>query len=264
MKIENSIAVKDSSNSIKQPEWFESWFDTEYYQTLYQYRDQREARQLLERLKDVLRLAPHHHLLDLACGRGRHSRYLASLGLNVCGLDLSPSSIAYARAAASGAVQFEVHDMREPFGEATYDFVFNLFTSFGYFDDKKDNQQVVHNISRALKRGGKLVMEYFNPTHTLRNLKPFEVKEEGGIRFTIMKEVRNKCIYKYIKFTHDGRQHNFYERVQLLYPDDFATFFNQSGLHLSQILGDYKLNTFSDSSERMILIAEKREEGIMK
>jgi SAM-dependent methyltransferase len=62
-------------------EWFESWFDSPHYQGLYRYRDDTEASGLVDAL--VARLKPSRgaRVLDLGCGTGRHSKYLASKGL---------------------------------------------------------------------------------------------------------------------------------------------------------------------------------------
>ena len=51
-------------------------------------------------------------ILDLACGKGRHSIFLNSLGYNVTGLDLSKNSIEQAKTNESSSLHFEVHDMR--------------------------------------------------------------------------------------------------------------------------------------------------------
>ncbi|MFN3940966.1 MAG: YkgJ family cysteine cluster protein, partial [Chitinophagales bacterium] len=77
-------------------------------------------------------------ILDLACGKGRHSIYLNQLGYDVTGADLSENSIKEASKFANEKLHFKVHDMRIPF-EEKYDAIFNLFTSFGYFENDADN-----------------------------------------------------------------------------------------------------------------------------
>src|SRR6185369_2757945 len=113
-----------------QPEWFASWFDSAHYHRLYAHRDDAEAAALVDRLIDRLQPAPGAVVLDLGCGSGRHSKHLASRGLDVVGLDLSPESIRQARRSEHAHLRFGRHDMREPFGVGRFDAVFNLFTSF--------------------------------------------------------------------------------------------------------------------------------------
>ena len=78
-------------------EWFESWFDTSYYHTLYKHRDHKEAEVFMKNLVNYLNLSNNASLLDLACGKGRHAIYLNSLGFQVTGVDLSKNSIEKAK-----------------------------------------------------------------------------------------------------------------------------------------------------------------------
>ena len=124
--------------------WFESWFDTSYYHTLYKNRDNKEAERFIGNLVDYIQLPPHSRVLDLACGKGRHSITLFTHGYEVLGVDLSPQSIDHAEYFSNEQLQFRVHDMREVIPGERFDGVFNLFTSFGYFDSSEDNKKVLH------------------------------------------------------------------------------------------------------------------------
>ena len=63
-------------------------------------------------------LKPGGRVLDLACGNGRHSILLASLGFDVLGVDLKPDALALARLSAIGlkenAPQFLESDLEGP------------------------------------------------------------------------------------------------------------------------------------------------------
>ena len=115
--------------------WYSDWFDSPYYHLLYRHRDEQEARLLIDSLLRYLKPQPCAAVLDLACGKGRHALYMNRQGLAVAGIDLSPASIAYARQLENKLLSFFVHDMRQVFRANAFDYVFNLFTSFGYFDD---------------------------------------------------------------------------------------------------------------------------------
>src|SRR6478609_7587991 len=110
--------------------WFENWFDTDYYHLLYRHRDDDEAHEFIGALLAHLNPLPGQKALDLACGRGRHSVYLNSKNLDVTGVDLSKSSIAFAKKYENETLHFEVQDMRKSMGINKYDYIFNLFTSF--------------------------------------------------------------------------------------------------------------------------------------
>src|SRR5690606_34846729 len=99
---------------------------------LYQNRDEEEAAIFIEKLIAVTELKKGAKILDLACGKGRHSIQLNKLGFNVIGIDLSVNSIARAKKYENETLRFAVQDMREAIAGEKFDAIFNLFTSFGY------------------------------------------------------------------------------------------------------------------------------------
>ena len=74
-------------------DWFENWFDTTWYHTLYSDRDYTEASRFIENLIGFLKPTENATILDLACGKGRHAKHINRLGYRVWGVDLSSSSI---------------------------------------------------------------------------------------------------------------------------------------------------------------------------
>ncbi len=108
-------------------DWFADWFNSPYYHLLYRHRNDTEAQLFIDNLLAVLKPLPHTHVLDLACGKGRHARYMAQkMDWNVTGVDLSPESIAFAQQWAYGNLHFAVHDMRQVFKANAFDYVFNF------------------------------------------------------------------------------------------------------------------------------------------
>jgi SAM-dependent methyltransferase len=110
----------------------------------------------------LLKVAPGTHLLDLGCGPGRHSVALARLGYRVTGVDRSITYLAHAKERASEAgVQLEfVQDSMIRFRrEATFDGAINLFSSFGYFENRVDDLQVMRNLCASLKSGARAVVD---------------------------------------------------------------------------------------------------------
>ena len=130
------------------PSWFKSWFDSSFYHQLYAHRSESEAQGFIDNLIPELQPSPQAKMLDLGCGAGRHSKYLASKGFSVTGLDLAGSSIRQAQRSTNDNLQFYQHDMRIAFGKNYFDYVFNFFTSFGYFDSTEEDHKVIHNISQ--------------------------------------------------------------------------------------------------------------------
>jgi len=240
-----------------QKDWFATWFNSPYYHVLYQNRDENEACEFLEKLSVYLDFPKSTHILDLACGAGRHSRVLGKLGYKVSGCDLSENSIAEAKEKAPKGMVFFVHDMRNPLPE-TYGAIFNLFTSFGYFDDKQDNLRVLQSVHNALETDGTLVIDFMNATKVTCVLQPNHEIQRGDILFHIQKGVVDGKIVKDIAFEADGQSYFFQEKVQILTYSDFETMLHTAGFEIQTAFGSYALEPFSErDSDRLILICKK-------
>ena len=167
--------------------WFANWFSSPYYPILYKKRDEREAEEFIANLLGHMQLKKGSRVLDLACGRGRHARFLRQFGHSVVGYDLSRESILEANRFSDEQLHFYVHDMRQTFPHGDFDAVFNLFTSLGYFQDVMENCLTLMNISEATRPGGWLLIDYFNADKVLQDLVPEEEKVIQGIHFKIRK-----------------------------------------------------------------------------
>ncbi|MES2387007.1 MAG: class I SAM-dependent methyltransferase [Bacteroidota bacterium] len=237
--------------------WYSEWFDSPYYHVLYSRHNENEASRFISRLAGYLEIRPGDRVLDLACGRGRHSLSLCRIGADTTGIDLSPNNIAAARKLARRGLSFAVHDMREVLEPNAFHYVLNLFTSFGYFEDA-GNIQVVQSAAADLRKGGVLLIDFMNTPRVLTHLVSAQTVEVEGIAFRITKRVEEGVIIKTIDFKADGKEHHFEERVRALDCLDFMRYFHKSGLRLQEILGNYELDAYDEHrSDRMILIAKK-------
>jgi SAM-dependent methyltransferase len=238
--------------------WFRDWFNSPYYHLLYNKRDENEADFFISNLCDELQLPSGSRIWDVACGKGRHTLALHKKGYEAVGTDLSEKSIREALTQKAEGVDFFIHDMREPFRVNYFDAAVNLFTSLGYFENQNDNLKVFKNVCKALKPGGKFVVDFFNAEKVKRSLKAEQVETRGDIAFHIKKEIINNVIHKKINFEHQHQAHTFEETVSLLKKEDFEKFAAESGLTLQHVFGDYSLQPFDENrSERLILIFKK-------
>ncbi|MEO8253044.1 MAG: class I SAM-dependent methyltransferase [Flavobacterium sp.] len=234
--------------------WFTSWFDTPYYHILYKERNYDEAQLFMDNITHYLNLPEEAKVLDLACGKGRHSIYLNQLGYDVTGADLSENSIAEANKSANENLHFKVHDMRQPF-EEKYDAIFNLFTSFGYFENEQDNLTTLKAIKESLTEYGFAVIDFMNVNQVLNTLVPEETKTVDGIDFHLKRYLKDGHIIKEIDFEDQGQKFHFTEKVKALTLQDFESMMEEAGIYLLDIFGDYKLKKFHRTeSERLILI----------
>jgi 2-polyprenyl-3-methyl-5-hydroxy-6-metoxy-1,4-benzoquinol methylase len=245
--------------SAQEKEWFESWFDSPYYHILYKDRDDKEAQVFLDNLISFLHPKPDAKILDVACGKGRHSIHLHSKGFSVTGFDLSRESIEHVRKYEDETLSFFVHDMREVFRKSEFDIVFNLFSSFGYFDDHSHNEKVICANATALKEGGSLVIDYMNSKKIARNLVAEDIKVCRGIKFLQRRKIDSGKIIKNISFSCGEKDFRFEEHLQLYSLEDFERMFSKNNLAITNIFGDYNLNAFHEiNSDRLILIAKKK------
>jgi SAM-dependent methyltransferase len=234
--------------------WYASWFDTPYYHILYKDRDYTEGQVFMDNLTNYLNIPEGGKVLDLACGKGRHSIYLNSLGYNVTGIDLSTQSIAHARKFENDTLKFDVHDMSKPYPD-TFDAVFNLFTSFGYFEDEACNLNTIKAIKAGLTDFGFGVIDFMNVNFVIDSLVEEDIKTVEGIEFHQKRTIKDGDIIKNISFEANGQQFEFQERVKAFTLEDFQSLFEKAGVNLLDVFGDYKLGKYhSKTSERLIMI----------
>ena len=237
-------------------DWFTSWFNTPYYHILYKHRNDADAHFFMRNITNFLQLPTSSHIVDLPCGKGRHAVYLNSLGYTVTGGDLSENSIAYAKQFQNDTLHFEVWDMRKPI-EHTYDAIFNLFTSFGYFEDDKDDITVLQSIKNGLKEEGVFVLDFLNVEKVKANLVTQETKSIDGIDFHITKEIKDGFILKHISFFAEGKEHSYTEQVKFLTLEKLQSYFSKVDLQITHVFGDYGLSNFNpQTSDRLILVAK--------
>jgi len=240
-------------------DWFENWFDSPYYHILYKHRNHKEAELFIDNLTGLLKPLNDARFLDLPCGKGRHSIYLNKKGYDVTGVDLSPESISHASQHENEKLHFFVHDMRRPFRINYFDYVLNLFTSFGYFKNERDDMAVIDAVYKALKPTGIFVLDFLNIQKIVGNLVQKESQIIDDITFNINRKTENNFIVKDIQFSDNGKNYHFQERLKMLTLTDFEKYFSVKKLKILHLRGNYQLEQFDEqTSDRLIIIAQKQ------
>ncbi len=244
---------------IDQEEWYKQWFNTEYYHLLYKNRDEKEADIFISNLIKKLGLSIGAKLWDNACGRGRHAYFLSKYGYKVIGTDVCEHNIEEANKNFSlHNASFFVHDMRREFYVNYFDMVLNLFTSIGYFHYNYEEEKAIHVMGSALKKGGSLVIDFFNPVRLRNKIVPHETKKVKGIFFEIKRELVNEIVLKHIHIKDGKKKLNYIERVKLLPKDFFVNSLEKNGIRVKEIWGNYSLHLYEEKwSDRMIFWGEK-------
>lgn len=233
------------------------WFDSPLYEAMYAHRDDSEALRLSRWIAGHYPPARYPRLLDLACGRGRHSLNLARLGYRMTGLDLSERAIRVAETRAEASktpVRFLVGDMRKPLPE-TFDGIVNLFTSFGYATDDTDNRTALTAMGRMLSPQGFLLIDYLNAPLVRRDLVPDETGATRNLQYRIRRWFDGDMVWKEIRMTDaDGDVHTYREHVKLYDEAWFRDELTSIGFRIEGLAGDYDGSPYDPaSSPRLIL-----------
>ena len=121
------MKYSNENSLVQNLPWFRIWFDSPYYHKLYANRDEKEAAGFIDELITELQPVQHARMLDVGCGTGRHCKKLAEKKYDVTGIDLALNSIRQARKYETPSLRFFQHDMRQPFGNNHFDYVFSFF-----------------------------------------------------------------------------------------------------------------------------------------
>jgi len=246
---------------MKKTAWYKDWFNSPYYHLLYQNRNDDEAQAFINRLINYLQPKEKATMLDVACGKGRHSKVLADKGFDVTGIDLSEASIAEAMLDESDNLHFYQHDMRHLFRVNYYDYAFNFFTSFGYFKTQREHNNAIRTITQSIKPGGVFVIDYLNVQYISDRLVNSVTTIVEDIHFYITKWEDETNFYKQIKITEgeeSDSEHAHTERVAKFSLQDFTKMLANHLTEVKAVFGDYDLGNYDPkSSPRMIIVAKK-------
>jgi SAM-dependent methyltransferase len=246
--------------------WFEEVFDEDYLRTLPFMRADQTLREV-EFISEALTSTPGSEILDVGCGYGRHAIELVQRGLNVTGLDLSlPLLIRAADEAQrrSLSVNFVHADMREMAFEKQFDGAYSMLTSFGYFDEET-NLRVAERIGRALKPGGRFLLDILNRDYVVADL-PVRVWWEGT-GCVVLEEVDFNFHTSRIN-THrsivfeDGRQLEQELSVRAYSLHEIGRLLRQAGFRVIDVSGGLATrgDFFGSASRNLLIVAEKRED----
>lgn len=246
---------------MAETEWYKQWFNSPYYYKLYQHHNEEEAAQFIQVLLNYLNPPLSSKMLDVGCGTGRFSKILAAKGFDVVGIDISEAAINQARSSEQEHLHFYIHDMRLPFWMLYFHYAFSFFTSFGYFNTKRENENALRSVAQSLFHKGIFVIDYLNSYFAAQHLVPYEIKEESSLRFHIKRWVDEYFFYKEISVeTNNGAlQYLTTEKVARFTLNNFTQMLQRQNMQVQDVFGNYQLKEYNlQQSERMIIVAKKQ------
>ena len=219
-----------------------------------------ETEEEVEFICDVLELHAGATVLDLCCGPGRHGRHLVKKGMAVVGVDSSRFLLREALTKVNG-VHLVEGDMRHIPLKPVCDAVINLFTSFGFFDDK-DNRDVLKEIATVLKPGGRFLLDYWNPyvVFQLDQTRNWWWASESTLALAEVRydaESGQLSDYRTVIQFPDGKVNKSVNRVRFYFPTELKAVLEPLGLMVRAVYGDFDYRPFAADARRMITVAEK-------
>lgn len=246
----------------KQP-WWKIVFGEIYFTAFNGIYTIKQGEKETEFLIRVLQIKKGTRVLDLACGQGRHAIALAQHGMDVVGVDASRFLLHVARQRARAAkinVSFVKRDMRTYREAGKYDIILILGNSFGYFNDK-DNEQVLNNVAASLKIGGWLVLDLPNTSGMLRQkiTGTWTQKIPGGRIIThglnfnpeTFQVILRWCIWQH------KRKISFDGMLRLYTPPEINHLLAEQGFIIKKTYGSFSNELFSIKTKRYLVMAKK-------
>ncbi len=252
-------------------EWYEKWFSSEYYFELYKHREEKDTRTFVNLIQRNLDCSTKTSLLDICCGAGRHSLEFARRGYDVTGIDISPFMINKAKMALKNnkdvgiKIKFLVMDMRNFNFNNSFDIAVNIFSSFGYFIDDKENFSLFSNVKSSLKKNGYFVFDFLNRYYVIKYLVPFTKTILPDTIILQKRRIENNFVFKDIYICKRNKykecirkKPDFIERIKLYGFTEIRSELKKNNLEIIETFGDYYGNKYNElNSKRLIIIAKK-------
>jgi len=216
----------------------------------------------VEKVLSLVGIKPGGQVLDLCCGVGRHSLELARRGFEVTGIDITERYLKKAKALAKKEklkIKFITADMKIFLRKNRFDAVFNLFTSFGFFADQKDDYKVASNAYKSLKGGGVLIMDMIGKEALARYFRPRDWIEYGD---TILLEERQVCdnwsrVHNKWTIIKDGRRKTEELDLRLYGGSELKTLLTDCGFKHVDVYGNLNGDPYDDTAQRLVVAARK-------
>lgn len=244
--------------------WWVELFNDDYLRTMIKVTDDQIAEES-NFIEESLGVQKGAMVLDLACGTGLHAIEMTRRGYQVVGFDLSLAMLARAADEAHERKQrlnFVQGDMRDMSFEETFDGVYCWNTSFGFFDEEK-NQQVVQRVHRALRRGGQFLLDIANRDFVLAQTPSLAWFEgEGCVCMDEMQIdfITSRMRVKRTMMMDDGRSREIEYSMRVYSLHELGKILNDSGFRVVEVSGRTATPGvfLGADSPRMLILAEKR------
>jgi len=248
------------SNWHDRDDWWEGTADIVFHAWA-----QKHAPQQVERVLALAALEPPIYVLDLPCGIGRHTLEFSRLGCRVTAVDRTQMYLDRAAEKANDLglnVEFIKEDMRIFRRPESYDLAVNLYTSFGYFEDLDEEQQVLDNYYTSLRPGGVLVMDMAGKEVFARVFqeRDWHEMDDGTLVLEERKIVSDwTCFNTRWIVVRDGERREYPFSLRIYGASDLRGMLEKAGFEPVRIYGDLDGSAYDHNAQRLIAVARKPE-----
>jgi len=244
-------------------EWFEDEaFWVEMYPFMFSKRRFTDASEEMEKTIKLTGLKGKT-VLDLCCGPGRCSIALAKNGFKVTGVDRTRSLLNKARAKARYAkmkIEWIEQDMRDFVRPEAFDFVLSMFTSFGYFDDKREDMAVLRNMFTSLKPSGACLIDLIGKEWLAAKFQPTTSTELPDGTMVVQRHkvfdgwtrMRNEWI-----LIRKGRAKRFHFHHTIYSGQELRDRLEQTGFREVKLYGNLDGDAYGRGAKRLIAVGRK-------
>jgi SAM-dependent methyltransferase len=244
--------------------WYTTYFEGPYLRDVAPMIAPEATRIQIDAIRAWLNLTGAMHVLDLACGQGRHALALAIEGLTVTGQDLSSHLLGLAAVAQQTAgthVTWRRGDMRKIPERDTFDAVISMFSAFGYFPEDDDNVAVLQGVAAALAPGGRFLIDLNNREPAVisgTRQRHWEPQDDGSTRL----EERTYDLLTgrmgiQVTRIDSGKSETSEQWLRLYTLPELITLLRLVGLAPTGVWGDFDGQDYTLTSPRMIVRAVK-------
>lgn len=245
--------------------WYLEFFEDDYLKTYGDLLTEEQTTNETNFIEANLDLKKGAEILDLCCGEGRHSIALASRGYRVTSLDLSPDYLRTANEMANErgvSIKTVLADMRESRFFDQFDAVINMFTAFGYLESETEDLKVLDSASRALKPGGKLLLDTINREWVMANNISTEWRtDDNGTVHLESREMDLETSLNHVTFTtidtKGNRDSSVGHHIRMYTLTEMINMFQAVGLKYQGVYGGFDGESYSRNCKRMIVVGKK-------
>jgi SAM-dependent methyltransferase len=216
----------------------------------------------VDNLIDLVDIEPNANVLDLCCGPGRHLLEFARRGFSVTGVDRTKKYLEDARKSAEKEglkAEFVQKDMRKFRKPQTFDLAVNLLTSFGFFEDQRDDEKVAKNVFASLREGGAFVIEMMGKEILARIFRERDWQEVNGAIWMEERKVSKDWSWMENRWIllKGGQTHEFRFSLRPYSAAELTRLLTECGFAETEVYGNLAGAPYDHKAQRLVVVAHK-------